>query len=177
MKKLFITSAALLFVCVSCNQASTSSVIESDNNNSAVQKNIDAGHVVNKAIETGDVSALDSVLADDAVDHAGENGDIKGKDSIKSELAKIHTMFPDMKMETVKEVADEDYLFQWMRFTGTSNGSMGMPAGPFDINAVEVTRFSNGKASEHWEFMQPADMMKMMGGQKNMPPAKDTTRH
>jgi len=145
MKKFFnLAFVALISWCISCNQASDSAT-ESADDNSAVQKNIDVGHAFNKAIETGDVNALDSILADDAVDHAGENGDIKGKDSIKAELARIHTRFSDMKMETVKEIAGEDYLFQWIRFTGTSNGSMGMPAGPFDISAIEVAKFKTAK--------------------------------
>src|SRR5438045_7545916 len=154
MKKFFITtSAALLLFFISCNQAATCTTATGDNNNSAAQRNLDAVHMINKAIETGDVSALDSVLAEDAVDHANE-GDVKGRDSIKAELAQIHTMSPDMKSETVKELADEDYAFQWMRYTGTGNGSMGMPKGPYEMSAIEVTKFQNGKASEHWEFMQ-----------------------
>ena len=50
-----------------------------------------------------------------------------------------------------------------MRFTGTSDGSMGMPKGPYDMKAVEVEKFKDGKAIEHWEFMDPAEMMKNDG--------------
>ena len=58
----------------------------------------------------------------------------------------------------------------WMNWTGTSDGSIpDMPAGPIDMNGVEVVRFKDGKAVEHWGFMQPADMMKMMAPP---PPAK-----
>ncbi|HVT85125.1 MAG TPA: hypothetical protein VHD35_07965 [Chitinophagaceae bacterium] len=40
---------------------------------------------------------------------------------------------------------------------------MGMPAGTkYDMTAIEVTKMKDGKATEHWEFMQPSEMMKMM---------------
>jgi hypothetical protein len=49
-----------------------------------------------------------------------------------------------------------------MRYSGTSDGSMGMPKGPFDMTSIELVKFRDGKAIEHWAFMQPQDMMKMM---------------
>jgi len=68
----------------------------------------------------------------------------------------------DMKTETVREVADGDYVYSWMRYTGTSDGTMGMPNGPYDMAAI-VAKFKDGKAIEHWNFMETQSMMKMMG--------------
>jgi predicted SnoaL-like aldol condensation-catalyzing enzyme len=67
------------------------------------------------------------------------------------------------KTEIIKELADNDYTFSWLRFTGTSAGKMEMPAGPYDMKMIEVVRFKDGMAVEHWNFMEPADMKKMMG--------------
>ena len=70
-----------------------------------------------------------------------------------------------MKTETIKALADSEYVFQWMRFSGTSEGGMGMPKGPFNMQSIELSKFNkDGKATDHWTFMQPADMMKMMPG-------------
>ena len=66
-----------------------------------------------------------------------------------------------------------------MRFTGTAaTADMGMkPGTKFDMTAIEVSKFNNeGKATEHWEFMQPADMMKMMP-QNDMGKKMDSTMH
>jgi len=30
------------------------------------------------------------------------------------------------------------------------------------MHAVQVVKFKDGKAVEHWEYMQPEEMMKMM---------------
>jgi predicted SnoaL-like aldol condensation-catalyzing enzyme len=41
---------------------------------------------------------------------------------------------------------------------------MGHKAGDkIDMKVMEVARFKDGKAVEHWSLMEPADMMKMMG--------------
>jgi hypothetical protein len=73
----------------------------------------------------------------------------------------VHQIAKDMKMETVHELGDDQYVFSWMHFTGTSTGGM-MPPGPYDMHAIEVSKFRDGKVVEHWEFDDPAEMMKMM---------------
>ena len=180
MKKnlLTICSSLLFIFFVSCNNDKGGEAKLSDQ----AQKNLDAVHLINKAVETGDVSTLDQAIATDAVDHTNM-GECKGLDSIKSNIAKVHTMSTDMKGETIKEFADDDYVFQWMRYTGTaSTADMGMPAGTkYDMSTVHVSKFKGGKAVEHWEFMQAADMMKMMPqqGMDKMMDHKmmDTTKH
>ncbi len=159
MKKiLFAASAGLVWLCISCNDKST--VATSTIDNSMAQKNLDASHVVNKAFETGDPSQIDSVVDADFVDHT-DRGD-KNRDSLKAMISMMRKEFPDMKMELIKELADDDHVFSLMRFTGTSNGQMGMPVGPYDMHAIQVVRFKDGKAVEHWEYMQMKEMMAMM---------------
>jgi predicted SnoaL-like aldol condensation-catalyzing enzyme len=173
MKKLFISaSAGLLCVFLSCNSKESA---EKNTMSDQTQKNLDASHTVSKAFETGDVSAIDSVVASDFVDHT-DRGE-KNRDSLKAMITMMHATNKDMKMEITKELADNDYVFSWMRFTGTSDGSMGMPKGPYDMQAIQVIKFKDGKAVEHWEFMQPAEMMKMMGQQPGMDKMmNDTTK-
>ncbi len=166
--------AATLCFFIACNTPTGQG-----GNDAAAQKNLAAAHAINDAIQSGDVSKLNDVIAKDAVDHAGPMGEIKSGDSIIAMLGKIHTMATDMKMETIKELADTVYVFQWMRFTGTSaSPEMGPIGVKFDMTAIEVSKFSNGKLTEHWEFMQPADIMKMMNSQppnmNNMDMKKDS---
>ena len=150
-------AAAMLLCCTSCNSDKTASETK---DNSAAQKNLAAVHVVNKAFETGDVSGLDSVIADNFVDHT-DRGDKTGKDSLKAAIAWMRSDSKDMKATITKELADDEYAMVWQRYTGTSNGAMGKP-GPYDMKAVEVIKFKDGKAVEHWSFMEMQDVMKMM---------------
>ncbi len=166
MKKiLFAAFAGLLFICTSCN---TDTTVTSDNNDNAQeQKNLAASDVISKAFQTGDITGIDSVVSDDFIDHT-DRGDMKGRDSLKAMVNFVHSNFKDMKTEKIRDVADGDYVYSWMRYTGTSDGSMGMPKGPYDMSAIEVAKFKDGKAVEHWSFMDMQDMMKMMPQQPNM---------
>jgi len=112
---------------------------------------------------------LGDYISVDAIDHSGEHGDVKGLDSIKAGLAPIHKMAAnDLKLVVIKELADSEYVFQWLRATGTAaTAEMGAPVGSkFELPIVNVTRFKDKKVTEHWEFMQPGDVMKMMASPK-----------
>jgi predicted SnoaL-like aldol condensation-catalyzing enzyme len=173
MKKflLILPCAAALFL-ISCNSESKTSSGTSE----TAKKNLDAFHTVSDAFKTGDVSKIDSVVASDFVDHT-ERGDM-GRDSLKAMITMMHQKGSDMTTEIIKEFADDEYVMGWLRYKGTSDGSMG-PAGPYNMQAIEVVRFKDGKAVEHWAFMEASEMMKMMGaGQPHMDdkkPGGDTT--
>ena len=173
MKKiLFVTFSGLLFLLFSCKSKDSGSM------SAQAQKNLDALHAISKAIESGDLSKIGDYIAADAVDHAGEHGDVKGLDSIKAELAGWVNMATDMKSEIIKEFADDDYVMSLMTQSGNLKvAAMGMPAGPYTMTTIEVSKFKDGKSTEHWTYMQPAEMMKMMGGpQAPMDMKGDTTK-
>lgn len=170
MKKYFLAVSACLFLfCVSCNNKAGDDKAGDDKMSGQAEKNLAASHIVVDAFQTGDISKIDSAVASDFVDHT-ERGDM-GRDSLKAMIKMWHGASKDAKTEIIKELADDEYVFSWMRFTGSSDGSMGMPAGPYDMKSIEVVRFKDGKAVEHWGFMEPREMMKMMA---QMP--MDTTK-
>src|SRR4051812_15300631 len=115
MKTIFFSALCLTTCFISCNSGDKSGTAGS---NSMVQKNLDASHAVDKAFETGDVSGIDSVVAVEFVDHT-DRGDMN-RDSLKSMIKMVHAANKDMKMENIKEVADDSYVFSMMRFSGTS---------------------------------------------------------
>lgn len=148
MKKLtFATATVLLCLIFSCK-----------NNNSAnnASQYKEANSKIYKAIETGDVSDLDSILADDAIDHGAPSGEeVTGRDSIKASLAQVHNMFSNLKLEVLNSATDNDVIMERVRMTGTSNVDMpGMPpkGTKIDMTTVEVTKWKDGKAYEHWTF-------------------------
>ncbi len=159
--QLFIVFALCIFL-FSCNDTK----VDAASDSSISKKNVSASNAISSAFETGDVSKIDSVVADDFVDHT-ERGDVKGKDSLKAMITMVHNTNKDMKMEVVKELADDDYVFSWMHFTGTSDGTMA-PAGPYDMQAIEAGRYKDGKVVEHWEFVNSKEMMDMMQKMQGM---------
>jgi predicted SnoaL-like aldol condensation-catalyzing enzyme len=173
MKKImFALTAGVLLLFSACE--TKIGMETSSNYTESEQKNLDAFNTVNKAFDTGETASLDSVVADDFLDHT-DRGDIKSLDSMKAMVTMMHNTMKDMKQEVIHSTADGDYVYGWMRYTGTTDGSMGMPAGPYDMQAIELVKFnSDNKATEHWSFMEMQDVMGMMGG--GAPPAmKDST--
>jgi predicted ester cyclase len=145
--KNFLLFIAVSSVFISCSSGGMSA---------KAKKNMEVNDAIMKAYEAGDFSKMGEYMAADAVDHGGEKGDVKGLDSIVAEMKRYRAMMPDMKSEVIKEVADDEYVFAWAKFSGTMNGTM------MNMKSVDVTKFKDGKAVEHWVFMDPADMMKMM---------------
>ncbi|MEP7373963.1 MAG: ester cyclase [Chitinophagaceae bacterium] len=166
MKRILsLFAIGVFFACFSCNnekteKASADIMPAEKKDNSIAEKNLAASRIVDDAFMTGDTSKINDAVASDFVDHT-EMGE-KNRDSLKAMILMTRKEFPDMKMEVVKELADDEYVFSIVRMTGTSNGQMGMPKGPYDMKSIEVVKFKDGKGVEHWSYMQPADMMKMM---------------
>jgi predicted ester cyclase len=117
-----------------------------------------------KAIETGDSTVIDSLIASDAVDHSAPNGKEMKGDSIKWMLRNMHNEISDLNMDIIADAAEGDYVFTLSRMTGTTKtAGMGMPPNTkMDMKGVDVVKFRDGKAVEHWSYMDPKDMMKMM---------------
>jgi predicted ester cyclase len=161
--------AILLFIvvcgaCVSCNN-------EGESMSATAKKNMEVNDSIMKAYEAGDFGKMGNYIAADAVDHGGETGDIKGLENIVSEMKRYRSMMPDMKMTTSRIVADDEYVFAWTKVSGTMNGK------PTEMSSVDIAKFKDGKAVEHWVYMDPKEMMAMMP--PAMPPQTmpaDTTK-
>jgi predicted ester cyclase len=170
MKKLLVPLIlGLTCFCLSCKQESGMS--------DKAKKNLETSEAVAKMFESGDWSKVGDYIAADAVDHAGMKGDVVGLDSIKASFVQMAGMMSDMKNETVKELADDDYVFQWLKESWTVKTSeMGLPAGSKQtMNTIEVSKFNAaGKISDHWGFVSFKDMMKMM--QPSMGNMMDSTK-
>ena len=173
MKKyLSMLAVAVVCCCLSCNNKNEGGI------SATAQKNLDAMHAISHSFETKDFSKLGDYIAADAVDHSGDKGDIKGLDSMKAEFTREEAQMGDQKSEIIKELADDKYVMSWMHYTSVmKTDGMGHKAGDtIDMKVLEVAKFADGKAVEHWAFMEPGDVMKMMGamGQPMSMPADST---
>lgn len=140
--------------------AITAAVLLSCNNEGGLsdtaKKNLEVNDAIMKAYEAGDFTKMADYIATDAVDHAGENGDIKGLDNIISEMKKYKEMVTDMKTTQSRSLADDEYVYTW------ASGSYKMDGKQMNMSSVDVTKFKDGKAVEHWMYMDPKDMSAMM---------------
>ena len=130
MKKfLFVPILLLGIFMISCNN-------NEGGMSATAKKNLDAMHGVQKAFDTKDFSKLGDYIAEDGIDHAGQTGDIKGLAAMKAEFEKMSAMNENAKSEIIKELADDEYVMSWLRFTGTmKTDGNGMKAGDkYDIH-------------------------------------------
>ena len=169
MKSLLtVSAAAFMALMISCNGGETSGL------SATAQKNLDAMNGVGKCFETKDFSKLGDYIAENAVDHAGENGDVVGLENLKAEFEKWAQSVENNTGTVITEMANDEYVAQWMHFTGTvvkDNGTM-KAGDTYDMTAIELAKCKDGKLIEHWTFLTPQEMMKMMpAGEMPMPPA------
>lgn len=165
MKNILIT--VIVLAVIACSNKSADNV----SNNSLAQQNIEAVHNIRKAFETGDTSLINKSVDADFVDHK-DVGDIKGIDSLKALVLASHEHIKNLKADVTKELADNEYVMTWVQFSGTGDGQVGTTQGDFDVRGVQITKFKNGKAIEHWEAMDMRDVAKMM--QRIAPPQNDS---
>lgn len=176
MKKyVSLLTIGVICFCTSCNTKTEGGL------SATAQKNVNSMDSVTKSFETKDFSRLGDFIAADGVDHAGEKGDIKGLDSMKVEFAKSVAEFDNQQTEIIKQLADDDYVMSWERYSGTyTKDGMGHKAGDkLDMKVLELAKFKDGKATEHWSFMEPADVVKIMSSmqpQMSMPMPADSTK-
>ncbi|HUR67192.1 MAG TPA: ester cyclase, partial [Chitinophagaceae bacterium] len=172
MKKYLIIFSAGLIGLASCSDKK-----ESGGMSETTKKNLEAHHAISKAFETKDFSKIGDYIATDAVDYSGEMGPVRGLDSIKATFERMSAMMTQNKHEILKELADDEYVMSWMKFTGVCNvdmPEMNMKKGqPINTQSIEMSQYKDGKAIAHWTFMEPGEVMKMMGMDKMPPPATD----
>jgi predicted ester cyclase len=175
MKKQLPVLVIVLCICfISCM-----SRVDAPTVSAATQKNLDANRAILKTFETQDFSKLGDYIAADAVDHGGEHGDIKGLDSIKAMFVKSEGDIVNPKIEIIKELGDDNYVMCWNSFTGVyKTDGMGHKAGDtLAMKSLDVSKFVDGKAVEHWLLMEPGDVMKMMASmQPKMAMDSDSTK-
>jgi ketosteroid isomerase-like protein len=153
---LFLTGMYCIAVLAGCQDKSSAL-------SATAQKNLETAKNIRDAIASKDMAKLGDFIAADCIDHSGDHGDIKGLDSIKAQI-QVYRAMADEKTDIIKELADDDYVMSWEHNTGKylTTGYGHKTGDPFDLQEIEIIRFKDGKAVEHWSMMPPADVMKMM---------------
>ena len=154
---LFIVLAVLFYSC----QQQTNMNNESAKNEAAMMKIWDA-------FNTGNTDSLGNYIADDAVDHAMDTAmaKSKGPEGLKEMIDAYRTAFPDLHIKSDVIASKGDTVLGYYTFTGTNSGPfMGMPATnkSVNVNGVDIVRFQDGKAVEHWEVTDQLGFMRQMG--------------
>ena len=126
-------------------------------------------NALNDAFNSGNTSAIDTLLAADAIDYSEDTSLHlpKGPEGLKQFITMMRQASPDLKSEVKMMVAEDDVLMAYGTLSGTNTGPMmGMPPTnkAWSSDYVDVIRFNaDMKMKEHWGVYDQLKMMKDLG--------------
>lgn len=129
------------------------------------QTNLDQQDRWGAAVTSGDLDALDDILAPTFVDH--DPGDYDGdRGGLKRFFRDFRTAFPDFDLEVEHIHATDDYVTFRYTVTGTHRGDfMGhAPTGrSFSAPAMQMGRWEDGRCVERWGTTDQSKILKDLG--------------
>jgi len=119
-----------------------------------------------EAINAGDMSLLESLVAPDAADHAVPPGMPPTRASAIQFLTMFRAAFPDLQYTIEDVIAEGDRVVQRSTARGTMKGDfLGMPATGKSATWGEthIVRVKDGKIVEHWANVDQLGMLQQLG--------------
>jgi len=132
----------------------------------STDSNVTAQQAFGEAVNTGDLEALDTLVAADSVDHDPAPGQEPGPAGYRAFFSEMRTAFPDLHLEVEHLVAADDSVAFAYTLTGTNDGPfMGHePTGkPIHVRGMQISRFKNGLMVERWGSTDQLTMLTQLG--------------
>lgn len=114
----------------------------------------------------GNLAAVDKYLAADYVEHQTMPGQATGREALKQVITALRTAFPDLHITLEDMVVEGDKVAVRSTLRGTQKGEfMGIaPTGKsITMTAIDILRFQNGKAVEHWGNEDDLGLLQQLG--------------
>lgn len=130
------------------------------------QTNIEAQQKFGEAINTGNFSLFNEVVAPNAIDNDSAPGQLTGPEGYVQFFTKMRNAFPDFKVEVDHMVTDDNNVAFAYTATGTHQGDFqGIPATgkTIKIRGMQISRFENGKMVERWGSSDELGILKQLG--------------
>ncbi|PWI05441.1 ester cyclase [Streptomyces sp. NWU339] len=131
------------------------------------QTNIAAQTAFGEAVVTGNLDALDEIVAPDSIDHDPAPGQVPGPEGYKAMFGELRAAFPDLHVEVEHLVATDDELAFAYTISGTHLGPLtGQPATGRKVSyrGMQISRFdSDGKLVERWGSSDELGMLRQLG--------------
>jgi len=123
--------------------------------------------LVEQALNRGNMSVVDELLAPDFIEHEElPPGIPRDREGFKQLTSMLSSAFPDFKATIDDVIAEEDKVVARMTWSGTQKGEfMGIPptGKRISIGVIDIVRLSGGKFVEHWGLMDQAGLMQQLG--------------
>jgi len=116
----------------------------------------------------GRLSAIDEMLADDAVMHGlGEAcQDTRGSDGFKPFVERLRGAFPDIEVTIEQTIEQGDLIAsRWVARMTHTGDDLGVPATgrQVSVTGMSIARLENGKMVEGWNNWDMMSLMQQIG--------------
>jgi steroid delta-isomerase-like uncharacterized protein len=113
----------------------------------------------------GDLSVLDTSVAEDHIDHDNDGEEI-GREHLAQGIQEYRDAFPDLRMSFDEQIADGDRVVTRWTASGTHRGALqGIPATGRSarISGVFIHRLSDGIVTESWTSFDRLGLLQQLG--------------
>lgn len=128
--------------------------------------NIAAQEAFGEAVNTGNLGALDDLVAGDSVDHDPAPGQGPGPQGFRDMFTELRTAFPDLHVEVEHLTATDDDVAFAYTITGTNDGPFqgNDPTGKkIKVRGMQIGRFADAKLAERWGASDQLGIMTQLG--------------
>ncbi|WP_375450973.1 ester cyclase [uncultured Devosia sp.] len=128
--------------------------------------NIEQQKKFGAAVQSGDFDQLADLVAADCVDHDPAPGQVAGPEGYADFFGQLRQAFPDMKIEPIHLVADDDNVAFAYTLTGTHQGPFMnvAPSGKtIKVRGMQISKFRDGKMVERWGSSDQLGILQQLG--------------
>jgi steroid delta-isomerase-like uncharacterized protein len=119
-----------------------------------------------EVVNQKNIDAFDDHIAENFIEHEDTAPLPQNRDGVRQMFASILESFPDLKVTIDDMVSDDDKVWARCTWQGTHQGEFqGIAATnrPVSFSVIDIVRFSDGKAVEHWGVGDTFSLMTQLG--------------
>jgi steroid delta-isomerase-like uncharacterized protein len=119
-----------------------------------------------EVVNQKNIDAFDDHIAENFVEHEDTAPLAPNRDGVRQMFASLHESFPDLKVTIDDMASDDDKVWARCTWKGTHKGEFqGIAATgkPVSFSFIDVVRYSEGKAVEHWGVSDTFALMTQLG--------------
>lgn len=115
---------------------------------------------------TGELDALDDLVASDYVEHDAVPGQLPGIEALKQVASQSLAAFPDVRFVVEDIIAEGNKVVARYTMHGTHQAELvGIPptGKQITVSGIDIVRFVDGKVKERWGNLDELGMMQQLG--------------
>lgn len=109
----------------------------------------------------GDLARARDLYAEDFVDHVNAL-EFRGQEGIAKSVALYRAIFPDLRIDVVDQVADDDRVVSRWVLHGTHHGRH------VTLPGITISRFENDRIAEDWTVSDNLGLLRRLGVRRGL---------